>query len=126
MSDPTESGPETEPGPTHNLTVAEAIIGNSAAIDSLDVLTRRDLRQDIGLKKFYAIGALVGTGLQLAAADVAFYFYGHGLGWHVPPSAISAWLGATVIEVIGIVLVITKYLFSPRASGTGASMSTET
>lgn len=38
--------------------------------------------------------------------------------WQVPTAAIQAWLAATVVQVIGIVLVITRSLF-PHVSETG-------
>lgn len=58
-----------------------------------------------------AIAALVVMVLQVAASNVIFGWYGDTNGWDVPPLAISAWLGATVVEVIGVVLVVVNYLF---------------
>jgi hypothetical protein len=55
-------------------------------------------------------------GVQILIADVAFYWYGYehvaeGHRWQIPPGAIEVWLGATVVQVIGIVLVIARSLF---------------
>jgi hypothetical protein len=66
--------------------------------------------------KVYAYGALIAMGIQTLIADVAFYWYGYehvrdGHHWQIPAGAIQVWLGATVVQVIGIVLVIARSLF---------------
>jgi hypothetical protein len=66
--------------------------------------------------KIYAYGALIAMGIQILIADVAFYWYGYehvvnGHRWQIPAGAIQVWLGATVVQVIGIVLVIARSLF---------------
>jgi len=48
---------------------------------------------------------------QLLIADTAFYVYGFANGWDIPTAAITTWLGATVIQIVGVVLVIAKNLF---------------
>jgi hypothetical protein len=48
---------------------------------------------------------------QLLIADTAFYLYGFENGWHIPTAAITTWLAATVIQIVGVVLVIAKNLF---------------
>jgi uncharacterized membrane protein YdbT with pleckstrin-like domain len=58
-----------------------------------------------------AIGALVLMALQVFAANGIFAWYGVAAGWDVPSSAISAWMGTTVVEVVAVVLVIVNYLF---------------
>ena len=55
-------------------------------------------------------------GIQVLIADVAFYWYGfehviNGRRWQIPAGAIQVWLAATVVQVIGIVLVIARSLF---------------
>ncbi len=54
--------------------------------------------------------------IQIIIADVAFYIYGYehvenGHFWAIPAGAIQVWLGATVVQVIGVVLVIARSLF---------------
>jgi hypothetical protein len=66
--------------------------------------------------KVYAYGAMIAMGVQILIADVAFYWYGYehvtgGYRWQIPAGAIQVWLGATVVQVIGIVLVIARSLF---------------
>ena len=61
--------------------------------------------------KVYAYGALLAMIAQILIADAAFYFYGHAYHWKVPVGAMQVWLGATVVQVIGVVLVIARSLF---------------
>ncbi len=77
-------------------------------------LRRQDVQQDIELKRDYGRWALIAMGGQLVIADCVFVGYGFGVAWQIPPNVIIGWLGATVIQVIAVVLVITRYLFPPR------------
>jgi len=54
---------------------------------------------------------LVGAAVQFVAADVAFFIYGYGNDWQIHPSVMVAWLSATVVQVVGVVLVVMRYLF---------------
>ncbi len=58
-----------------------------------------------------AIAALALMALQVPAANGVFAWYGLSAGWAVPSSAITGWLGTTVVEVVAVVLVIVNYLF---------------
>lgn len=58
-----------------------------------------------------AIAALVLMALQVLVANGIFGWYGAAAGWDVPSTAIGAWLAATVVEVVAVVLVIVNYLF---------------
>jgi hypothetical protein len=58
-----------------------------------------------------AIAALVLMALQVLAANGIFAWYGIAADWAVPSSAVTAWLGTTVVEVVAVVLVIVNYLF---------------
>ena len=58
-----------------------------------------------------AIAALGLMALQVLVANGIFGWYGVAAGWDVPSSAVAAWLGATVVEVVAVVLVIVNYLF---------------
>lgn len=83
----------------------------------LDRLHERNLEQDIKLKKKYAywlLGTMIG---QLLVADIVFVVYAHfGAEWDLSSAVINAWLIATLVEVIGIVLVVTQYLFPRRGT----------
>jgi hypothetical protein len=57
------------------------------------------------------------VGIQIVAADIVFVVYGDANAWVIPGSAISAWLGATVAQVIAVAVVIVRSLFpSPPKS----------
>jgi hypothetical protein len=58
-----------------------------------------------------AITALILMALQVLAANGIFAWYGVAAGWAVPSSAVTAWMGTTVIEVVSVVLVVVNYLF---------------
>jgi len=83
-----------------------------ASMDDLDLYERR---LDIRLKETYASNAIKAVGVQLAIADGVFIFYAvkHGIG-SVPGPVMETWLGATVVQVVGVVLVITRSLFPAR------------
>ena len=82
----------------------------------------RDLEQDIELKKTYATTLLVAMLGQLAIADAVFIAYAWaGVHWHLTATVINVWLVGTLVEVIGVVLVVTRYLFPRREMTTGDS-----
>jgi hypothetical protein len=83
--------------------------------DTAGQLFAQDYRQDIGLKKTYAYILLGLLGGQLIAADGVFVTYAQvGADWNLSASVIDVWLGATLVEVVGIVYVVTRYLFPRR------------
>jgi hypothetical protein len=65
-----------------------------------------------GLRNGIAIAALVLMALQVLAANGIFAWYGVAADWGVPSSAVSVWMGTTVVEVVSVVLVIVNYLFT--------------
>jgi hypothetical protein len=73
----------------------------------------RAMRKEIATNVFKAIR------VQVIVADVVFVVYGFWKGWHIPGSVISAWLGATVVQVIAVGLVIARSLFPLRGGRTG-------
>jgi hypothetical protein len=71
--------------------------------------------QDIHLKKRYAKLLLWLVVAQLFVADAVFVAYAWaGRNWILEAGVIQVWLGATFVELVGIVLVITRYLFPRR------------
>jgi hypothetical protein len=83
---------------------------------SLDGLAARDRSQDIGLKLLYGWGLLVIMVIQIGLADWVFIRYAQrGVDWNISPTVMEFWLSATVVETIGIVLIVTKYLFPSRS-----------
>lgn len=77
-------------------------------------LIRQDQEQDLKLKKRIANSALVLMAVQVVAADAAFYWYGFANDWDIPEGAIQAWLLAAVVQVVAVVLVVTRSLFPPK------------
>ncbi len=89
--------------------------GLKARLAADDRLESKDREQDIGLKKTYANCLLILLGVQLFIADGVFMVYAQkGVGWHLSAPVIDVWLGSTLVEVIGIVLVVARYLFPRR------------
>jgi hypothetical protein len=80
-------------------------------MDRMDLLRERGYADRISQRRQYAKWALIGLGSQLGIADVVFVIYGFYRSWNVPTEVMTSWLGATVVEVIGVVLVITRHLF---------------
>ncbi len=69
---------------------------------------------DRELRKRFAIWITIAAGMQIAAADVVFVIYATTNSWVIPGSTMSAWLGATVVQVIAVAVVIVRSLFPPQ------------
>lgn len=69
---------------------------------------------DIDLRKRYAKWLLITMGLELAAVNGIFIWYGSAKNWDIPPRVIDLFLGATILQVFGVIAVITRYLFPLR------------
>lgn len=80
-------------------------------------LAEREHKQDIELKLSYATWLRRALSAQLIIADGAFItFAWAGKKWDLGSSEIEVWLAATVVQVVGIVLVVTRHLFPERAA----------
>jgi hypothetical protein len=92
--------------------------GQAQEIDELPStveLARRGKQQDIELKRRYGRVLLWMLGSQLVVADGVFIAYAWaGSDWHIESGVIQAWLAATVVQVMGVVLVVVRYLFPQR------------
>jgi hypothetical protein len=96
-------------------------VADATEIESLpvpDQLQAKDHQQDIDLKKKYAdwlLGAVIG---QLLLANAVFVTYAWaGERWHLDAVVIDVWLGATLVQVVGVVAIVTRYLFPRRDVG---------
>lgn len=70
---------------------------------------------DLRLKKRYGGWLLFLLAAQLIAADVLMFIYAwKGYDWKVPDTVMQAWLGATVVQLIGVVYVVVTHLFPKR------------
>ncbi|HXS47250.1 MAG TPA: hypothetical protein VN756_07285 [Solirubrobacterales bacterium] len=75
-------------------------------------LRRRFAEQEYELRRTYARWIIVLLGAQFLLADAVFVaFAWAGKHWDLSTAVIDAWLAATVIQVVGIVLVVTRNLF---------------
>ena len=125
MDDGQGAGPATGVGGP--LSLAEGAVreiartGAGREITELPALLKnlpeKDHWQDIRLKRIYALALLIALGVQISIADGVFVAYAWaGADWKLTPGVINVWLGATVVQVIGVVLVVTRYLFPRRDS----------
>jgi hypothetical protein len=116
---------EGDPAPKNEVAAAEGEIREALASGAareatalpshLRHLHEHGERQDIELKKEYARWLRRALTGQLLVADVVFFIYAWaGKRWDLEPVVINIWLGATVIQVVGIVLVVTRHLFPQR------------
>lgn len=70
---------------------------------------------ELELREKYANWLLKGLGAQIFVADLAFFLYAAvGVHWKIDPTTMQIWLGATVVQVIGVVGIIVRYLFPQR------------
>lgn len=71
----------------------------------------RDKDLDIELKKRVAYWALGAASIVVASSIIAFFLYLNTKRGDIAPEVMIAWLSATVVEVLGIVAIIARYLF---------------
>jgi hypothetical protein len=114
--------------------ILRAIHGDEARPLSRDELERQGLAQEIALRRQafdqelalrnrYATRLLRYMAAQLLAANAVFVLYAAlGPHWDVPPRVIDVWLGATVVQVVGVVAVVTHHLFPARMETDGAGV----
>jgi hypothetical protein len=87
---------------------------------SSEELATESRRHDLGLRKRVGTFAIVGVSAELIIANAVFVLYAWlGQHWKVPTGAINVWLGATVVQVVGILYVITNYLFPKSGTPLG-------
>jgi glutathione S-transferase len=71
--------------------------------------------QEHGLRQKYADWILWLLGAQFVVADAVFVaFAWAGQGWDLPSGVVEVWLAATVVQVVGVVAVVTRHLFPAR------------
>lgn len=67
------------------------------------------------LRRTYARGLLLILTGQLLIADVVFWVFAEeGKNWVLSTAVINTWLAAVVVQVIGVVTVVTLHLFPRR------------
>lgn len=78
-------------------------------------LRRLFAEQEHGLRQKYADWILWLLGAQFFLADAVFVAVAWaGWSWELTPGVIEVWLAATVVQVVGVVAVVTRHLFPNR------------
>lgn len=78
-------------------------------------LRLRAFESELDLRVRYARWLLWMMVGQLVAANAIFVTYAWvGQRWKLEPEVVNVWLGATVVQVIGVVAVVTRHLFPDR------------
>jgi glutathione S-transferase len=81
-------------------------------------LRRLFAEQEHGLRQMYADWILWMLGAQFVIADAVFVTFAWvGKGWDLPPGVVEVWLAATVVQVVGVVAIVTRHLFPNRDRG---------
>lgn len=74
--------------------------------------------QEDGLRQMYADWILWLLGAQFVIANAVFVTFAWvGRSWDLPPAVVEVWLAATVIQVVGVVAIVTRHLFPNRDGG---------
>jgi hypothetical protein len=85
--------------------------------ERMERLEGDDLEQLIKLKRFYGIAILIMMAVQLVVVNVGFGLYAAlGYDWAPPYQVVQVWLAATFVQIVSVVVVITKSLFPPEKS----------
>ncbi|MEO8261814.1 MAG: hypothetical protein ABI566_04525 [Pseudolysinimonas sp.] len=83
---------------------------------TLDEIVMAEHRFDHGLKKAFGRSILVIVVVQIIVANVLVVGYMFGAwGEHVEPSVIITWMSATVVETVGLMAIVTRYLYRESA-----------
>ncbi len=78
-------------------------------------LKRKAAELEHGLKSTYASWILIMLAGQLLLANAIFVaFAWAGEQWELSTAVVQVWLAATVVQVIGVVFVVTRHLFPNR------------
>jgi hypothetical protein len=126
-----EGAPEPGSGDAEAIHEARETVRSGAARETtlpthLQHLPERERAQRLDLKKTfadqehalrqrYASSILWILALQLLIADVVFVaFAWAGADWKLSSGVMEVWLGATVVQVVGVVCVVTRHLFWNR------------
>jgi glutathione S-transferase len=71
--------------------------------------------QEHGLRQSYGDWLLWLLGAQFFVADAVFVAFAWvGRKWDLPPDVIEVWLVATVVQVVGVVAIVSRHLFPNR------------
>lgn len=78
-------------------------------------LRRLFAEQEHRLRQKYADWIIWLLGAQFVATDTVFVIVAWaGRGWDLTPGVIEVWVAATVVQVVGVVAIVTRHLFPNR------------
>lgn len=81
-------------------------------------LRRLFAEQEYGLRQKYADWIIWLLATQFVVADAVFVtFAWAGRNWDLAPGVVEVWLAATVVQVVGVVAIVTRHLFPGREGG---------
>lgn len=81
-----------------------------------------DAEQLLHLKRVYGISILLLMAIQLIVVNGIFGVYAAlGYDWRPPSGAVQVWLAATFVQIVSVVVVITRSLFPTPALRDGTS-----
>jgi hypothetical protein len=93
----------------------EGAVGADQIPYHLRYLAEKERAQTYGLRQKYADWILWLLGAQFVVADAVFVVFAWaGKSWDLPPGVIEVWLAATVVQVVGVVAIVTRHLFPGR------------
>lgn len=75
----------------------------------------KERRSNYNFRRVYAFALLIAMIAQVGIADWFFWQYMQAYDFKVPEKPMSVWIGAAVVQLIGLVAIITKYLFADKA-----------
>jgi hypothetical protein len=101
---------EKPPVPVYGLTDAQTQRFHEAAVRERETRAEQ-AEENRKLRKQIANHVSIAVAAQVGVADAAFLIYGFWNGWQIPGDTMIAWLSATVVQVIGVGLVVTRSLF---------------
>jgi hypothetical protein len=74
----------------------------------------KEQRSNFNFRRIYAFVLLTAMIAQVGVADWFFWRYMEAYQFKVPEQSMSVWIGAAVVQLIGLVVIITKYLFPSK------------
>jgi hypothetical protein len=115
--DGVETRRESEPSSTRDLPEDLRHLSEQERAQGLS-LRQLFAEQEHRLRQMYADWILWLLGAQFVIADAVFVtFAWAGKSWDLPPGVVEVWLAATVVQVVGVVAIVTRHLFPNRDGG---------
>ncbi|HJZ35128.1 MAG TPA: hypothetical protein VJ204_02555 [Solirubrobacterales bacterium] len=112
-----EAGEEDEPSPAPALPERLRYLDEEEQAQGMS-LRQLFAEQEHGLRQRYADWILWLLGAQFVIADAVFVTFAWvGRSWDLPPGVVEVWLAATVVQVVGVVAIVTRHLFPNRDQG---------